>query len=380
MEVYLDNAATTKPVQQVIDDFVSVSQNYWYNPSSIYQKAIDTRELLEHAREQCAESINASPEEIYFTSGGSEGNTMILKGILDYYYNPVFFYSELEHPSIYNNIKQMPMHNKMKVGVNDKGGIDLDSLEGALELMGAGYNFVVIQMANNEIGTIQDIKTISKIAHRHYARVIVDAVQAYMHIPIDVQRLGIDMLIVSGHKFGALKGTGFVYIRNEKALKVNPLILGGHQEIDMRAGTENVAGIVAMGNRVEYLSSHMGAERTRKIIRKLESRIYEECRDICLITSNGSDKSRWRLPNNISLTFHGKSATQIVTLLSGYGIYVSAGSACSSGESVPSRTLKAIGLSDEDARSTVRFTVNTDITDKDIDYVVDKLKVCLKAL
>lgn len=380
--IYLDNAATTKPSRQVINDFVYVSQNYWYNPSSIYQKAIDTRMLLEQAREQCAKSINANSEEIIFTSGGSEGNTMVLNGIFEYYNKePIFFYTELEHPSVLNNIKKLPAYNKVSISVDNNGHMCLDELEGALELVGLGYNFVVVQMANNEIGTIQNIKAISDIAHKHCARVIVDAVQAYMHIPIDVKELGIDVLITSGHKFGALKGTGFVYVnKNDKALRINPLIIGGHQEIDMRAGTENVAGIYAMGRRVEYLSSHMETEYVRQISEILKSKIYEECSDICDIHFNGSNDSKWRLPNNISITFNGKSAMNIVTLLSEYGICVSAGSACSSGEPAPSKTLKAIGLSNEEAKSTIRITVNSDTTEEDINYFIERLKLCLKTI
>lgn len=378
--IYLDNAATTKPTQKVIDDFVYVSQNYWYNPSSIYQKAIDTRSLLEHAREQCAKSINADPEEIVFTSGGSEGNSMLIKGIISYYKDPVFFYTDLEHPSVIRNLDNLNVYNRIRMNVDNEGKIDPLELDNALSLIGEGYNFVYVQMANNEIGTIQDIKSISEVAHRHHAKVIVDAVQAYMHIPIDVEELGIDMMVVSGHKFGALKGTGFVYIKNGKGLRINPLIEGGHQEISMRAGTENVAGIYAMGNRVEYLSSHMETEHIRKISKKLESRIYEECREFCNMHSNGAEDSKWRLPNNISITFRGKSATNIVTLLSEYGVCVSAGSACSSGDPTPSKTLKAIGLSNEDALSTVRMTVGSDITDEDIDYIVKLLVTVLQVV
>lgn len=378
--IYLDNAATTKPTQQVIDDFVYVSQNYWYNPSSIYQKAIDTRSLLEHAREQCAKSINANPEEIVFTSGGSEGNSMLIKGIISYYEDPVFFYTDLEHPSVIRNLDNLNVYNRIRMNVDNEGKIDPLELDNVLSLIGEGYNFVYVQMANNEIGTIQDIKSISEVAHRHHAKIIVDAVQAYMHIPIDVEELGIDMMVVSGHKFGALKGTGFVYIKNGDGLKVNPLIEGGHQEIDMRAGTENVAGIYAMGSRVEYLSSHMETEHIRKISKKLESRIYEECRELCNIHSNGAEDSKWRLPNNISITFRGKSATNIVTLLSEYGVCVSAGSACSSGDPTPSKTLKAIGLSNEDALSTVRMTVGSDITDEDIEYIVELLVTVLQVV
>lgn len=378
--IYLDNAATTKPTQQVIDDFVYVSQNYWYNPSSIYQKAIDTRSLLEHAREQCAKSINADPEEIIFTSGGSEGNSMLIKGIISYYEDPVFFYTDLEHPSVIRNLDNLNVYNRIRINVDNEGKIDPLELDNVLSLIGEGYNFVYVQMANNEIGTIQDIKSISEVAHRHHAKVIVDAVQAYMHIPIDVEELGIDMMIVSGHKFGALKGTGFVYIKNGNGLKVNPLIEGGHQEIDMRAGTENVAGIYAMGNRVEHLSSHMETENIRKISKKLESRIYEGCREFCNMHSNGAEDTKWRLPNNISITFRGKSATNIVTLLSEYGVCVSAGSACSSGDPTPSKTLKAIGLSNEDALSTVRMTVGSDITDEDIDYIAKLLVTVLQVV
>ena len=353
--IYLDSAATTKPTPHVIRDFVWVSENCWYNPSSIYQGGVEARTLIENARKICAESIGCSSEEIYFTSGGTEGNNWALADIKTYC-------SNMEHPSVFNNCYYTLFHVD-EHGFVYKGG--LYSIE--------EDDIVSIQLANNEIGTIQDIKSISEIVHRANAILHVDAVQAYMHIPINVKKLGIDMMSVSGHKFGALKGTGFLYVN--KDINFEPMLLGGHQEMNMRAGTENVAGIYAMGNRVKYIMEHgYNVVHVANITRKLSKAIYEKCGDLCEIIANGAENTKWRLPNNLSLTFRGINAEALLIMLSEQGIYCSAGSACSAGLPEPSHVLKAIGLSDEDAKSTLRFTVTEDLTDEDIDYVANTLE------
>ena len=359
--IYLDSAATTKPTPQVINDFVWASKNCWYNPSAIYQGGVEARTLVETARKICADSINCSPEEIYFTSGGTESNNWALADIKTYC-------SRMEHPSVFNNCYYTLFH------VDEHGFVYKGGLYSTEE-----DDVVSIQLANNEIGTIQDIESISKIVHDANAILHVDAVQAYMHIPIDVKKLGIDMMSVSGHKFGALKGTGFLYVN--KHINFEPMLLGGHQEMNMRAGTENVAGIYAMGNRVKYIMEHgYNIVHVANITRKLSKAIYEKCGDLCEIIANGAENTKWRLPNNLSLTFRGVNAEALLIMLSEQGIYCSAGSACSAGLPEPSRVLKAIGLSDEDAKSTLRFTVTEDLTDEDIDYVADTLEKCIELL
>lgn len=380
MEIYLDNAATTKPSDECLKDYIEAAKKYWANPSSVYQPAIEARTAIEHAREQCAKSINADLEEIIFTSGGSEGNNMLIHGIEYYYENPTYFYSQLEHPSMFKAIESTVGSTLVDIPVRQDGLINLDVLEHSLKYVRYSYNFVVVQLANNEIGTIQDIKDISTIAHNYHARVIVDAVQAYMHIPIDVKEMGIDAMVVSGHKFGALRGTGFIYLN--KRLKIAPMIWGGHQEIDMRAGTENTAGIVALGNQVERICE--------KDIEHSMSRTESARKDLLIAISNMCKKNDWhytvngsyfnRLPNNLSITFEGVKASDLVTLLGDRGIYISAGSACSSGESVPSKTLIAIGLTDDEARSTVRLTMNDILTPSQIEYIKENLEVCIKIL
>lgn len=361
--IYLDSAATTKPTAQVIDDFVWASKNCWYNPSAIYQGGVEARTLIENARKICAESIGCSPEEIYFTSGGTESNNWALDAS-----GTSSYCSILEHPSIFNNCYYSLFH------VDEHGFIYKGGLYSIEE-----DDVVSIQLANNEIGTIQDIKSISEVVHDANAILHVDAVQAYMHIPINVKKLGIDMMSISGHKFGALKGTGFLYVN--KDINFEPMLLGGHQEMNMRAGTENVAGIYAMGNRIKYIMEHgYNVVHVANITRKLSKAIYEKCGDLCEIIANGAEDTKWRLPNNLSLTFRGINAEALLIMLSEQGVYCSAGSACSAGLPEPSRVLKAIGLSDEDAKSTLRFTVTEDLTDEDIDYVADTLKKCIELL
>ncbi len=363
--IYLDSAATTKPTPQVINDFVWASKNCWYNPSAIYQGGVEARTLVETARKICAESINCSPEEIYFTSGGTESNNWVLSEYRREYC------SAIEHPSVTSNSLGW-------IKVDKYGFVNIDDINKILERAYCD-EVISIQLANNEIGTIQDIKTLSKMAHDASVVLHVDAVQAYMHIPIDVKELGIDMLSVSGHKFGALKGTGFLYVN--KDISFEPMLFGGHQEMDMRAGTENVAGIYAMGNRVKYIMEHgYNVVHVANITRKLSKAIYEKCGDLCEIIANGAENTKWRLPNNLSLTFRGINAEALLIMLSEQGIYCSAGSACSAGLPEPSRVLKAIGLSDEDAKSTLRFTVTEDLTDEDIDYVADTLEKCIELL
>ena len=320
--IYLDSAATTKPTSQVINDFVWASKNCWYNPSAIYQGGVEARTLVETARKICADSINCSPEEIYFTSGGTEGNNWALADIKTYC-------SWMEHPSVYDNC----YYSLFKV---DEHGFIYKSTLYCVE----EDDIVSIQLANNEIGTIQDIESISKIVHDANAILHVDAVQAYMQ-----------------------------------------MLLGGHQEMNMRAGTENVAGIYAMGNRVKYIMEHgYNIVHVANITRKLSKAIYEKCGDLCEIIANGAENTKWRLPNNLSLTFRGVNAEALLIMLSEQGIYCSAGSACSAGLPEPSRVLKAIGLSDEDAKSTLRFTVTEDLTNEDIDYVADTLEKCIELL
>jgi len=226
-------------------------------------------------------------------------------------------------------------------------------------------------MANNEIGTVNDIAAISKVVHEYGGTLHVDAVQTFGQIPINVKEMGIDMMSVSFHKFGGFKGCGFLYVR--EGIGLSPLIHGGHQFDGRRAGTENVPMIYALGNQVERMKQPEG-----KFDAWLLHTIYDKCGDICPIYLNGDTVNR--LPNNLSLTFQGINAEALITLLDMKGVQVSAGSACCAGDKVPSRVLKAIGLSDAEALSTVRISVGEDIGIEECEAFVNILRECLLSL
>lgn len=378
--IYLNNASTTKPDKKVIDDFVYCAENYWHNPSDISNDGLEAKDIIENAQEQIAISINAKPEEIIFTSGGSESNNWAIKGYVDNYDVDLILSTEIEHPSVYNTCLFCKERGTrlIYIPVNGCGVIDLDYLEEMMKTHNKCKILVSIMMANNEIGTIQPIKEISDIVHRYDGALHVDAVQAYMHSPIDVQDLGIDMMSTSFHKYGGFKNCGFLYIR--EGIELTPLIHGGHQFNSKRSGTENVPMIYAMGNQAERLNANLISsykhieEMYNYIIMQIYIK-YETFNKVCL---NGEPYNR--MYNNLSFTFEGIDASMLIYLLELEGVYVSAGSACCAGTNTPSKVLKAIGLSDEAAFSTIRISINEKTTKKEIDYFIDALFKCIKSI
>lgn len=380
MQIYLNNASTTKPDKSALNDFMWCAENCWHNPSDLSEESLSSKEIIENAQKQIAESINAQPEEIIFTSGGSESNNWAIKGYLDRYRGvTTIITTEIEHPSVYNTCKYFENkgYKLVYTPVDTYGRVDVVKLENLIADNSYLFPFVSIMMANNEIGTINNIAAISKVIHRYGGTLHVDAVQAYMHTPIDVQELGIDLMSTSFHKFGGFKGSGFLYIRN--GIELSPLIHGGHQFKSKRAGTENVPMIYAMGNQVEKYNKYFAG--LTAIIKELYDylivQVYDKCKD-CAVYLNGHPSDR--LYNNISFTFEGIDSHTLIALLEQEGIYVSAGSACCSGDMTPSRVLKAIGLNDNDAFNTIRISIDYKITKKDIDFFVDKLSMCIKSI
>ena len=379
--IYLNNSSTTKPTKQVIDDFVWCAENSWHNPSDITIHGLGAKGFILNAQKQIASSINANPEEIIFTSGGSESNNWAIKGYLDNYDVDLILSTEIEHPSVYNTCLFCKDRGTRLIYIptDNFGVVKLDYLEKMIEIHKDCKILVSIMMANNEIGTIQPIKEIANIIHKYNnACLHVDAVQSYMHVPVDVEALGIDMLSASFHKFGGFKNCGFLYVRN--GIELTPLIHGGKQFNGLRAGTENVPMIYAMGNQVERLRKYFDAQMkvTKELYDYTLNKIYDACGDLCDIYLNG--EPRERLYNNISLTFNSINAEQLITLLDLNGIQVSAGSACSAGNQRPSRVLKAIGFSDEEAFSTIRVSFDFGTTKNDIDIFVESLVECIKSL
>lgn len=374
--IYLNNASTTKPTKEVLQDFIWCADNYWANPSDISTDGIRAKQIIIHAQEQVANYIGAKPNEIIFTSGGSESNNWAIKGYVDRYHGVKnIITTEIEHPSVYNTCQYLKDkgYNVIYAPIDKTGQVDVNKLQ---ELIGEFLllcPFVSIMMANNEIGTINNIASISKVVHTYGGTLHVDAVQAFGQIPINVKEMGIDMMSVSFHKFGGFKNCGFLYIKD--TIELTPLIHGGHQFDGRRAGTENVPMIYALGNQIERLS-----KQSHSVIRDyLYNKICEECSQLDInVQLNGNLVDR--LPNNLSLTFKGINAEALITLLDINKFYISAGSACSSGTKNPSRILKAIGLSDEDSFSTVRISIGKDTTIEECDEFVKVLGECLESL
>ena len=351
MNIYLDNASTTplcnaakKAIIEHLDDFG--------NPSSSHELGRQSRVLIEDARERIAKCINADPSEIYFTSGGSEANTLALNN------RRHSMSSKFEHHSI--------VSDWAKISVTQDGFINTHKLNKMFsEWWEIPFDIMSCMYVNNEIGTIQPIKELATIAHRHGILFHTDAVQAIPYIPIDVKELGCDILSASGHKFGAPKGVGFLYA-NKKS-KPSPVIHGGKQENGIRPGTENVLGIVAMATALEDTVEHM--EERNQYVLKLRDKLLGKLLKIDGAHLNGSAENR--IPGNINIRFSGVSGSKLVTLCSLYGIYISAGSACNEGISEPSHVLKAIGLSDEEALSSVRITLSYHNTEEEVDEAAD---------
>lgn len=373
-KIYLDAAATngfTSVDKVIIDEITCAMKYYWQNPSSLY--ATEVKDKIDECRKNIADFIGAKPEEIYFTNGSSESNNMAIRGFVDWADSEfgrdvVVITTKIEHKSILELVKNPCLNAVVRYCDVDKNGvIDYEHLEKELSMCRFFPTLVSVGMANNEIGTIQDIKTISNLVHKHGCKLHVDATQAVGKIPIDVEELGIDMMSVSGHKISpVLKGIGFLYKRN--GIGIKPLIYGV-QERGLRGGTENTFGIIGLSKAIEccdvnYETIEDTIELRDYFINKLESK--SGCK------LNGCRE--YRLPNNINVTFpQNVTGEALLYTLDLSGIQISTGSACNSSSIEPSHVLKAIGLSDEDAMKTVRFTLADDTTYEDIDYVIDEI-------
>ena len=376
--IYLNNSSTTRIDKEVLDDFVWASEQYWANPSDISADGVKAKTVIYHAQEQVANYIGAKPNEIIFTSGGSESNNWAIKGYLDRYPDVRnIITTKIEHPSVYNTCLYLAEkgYNVVYTPVTSSGEVNILRLSELLEKPGLSHPFVSIMMVNNEIGTINDIAAISKIVHSYGGVLHVDAVQAFGQIPINVREMGIDLMSVSFHKFGGFKNCGFLYIK--EGIELIPLIHGGNQFDGQRAGTENVPMIFALGNQVERMK-HKGFP-DRKMINYLFNEIYDTFLDFPFFY-NGALSPESSSPNILSLTFREVNAEALITLLDMKGIQVSAGSACCAGDKEPSRVLKVIGLSDEEAFSTIRVSIGKDTTREECDEFVKVLGECLKSL
>ena len=381
--VYLDAAATSKynNIDDIIVDTITTAmRDSWMNPSSLYAGNIKNK--IQHCRINIANFINAKPEEIIFTSGASESNNMAIRGWDDEIWLTTYKKSNIittliEHKSLLEVLENGNLGSTVYFcDVNGDGVVDYESLE---RLLSKHYFndepiLVSICMANNEIGVIQDIKKIADLVHRYNGVLHTDATQALGHIPIDVKELGIDMMSCSGHKISpVLRGIGFLYKRN--GLSIQPLIYGV-QENGLRGGTENTYGIIGLSKALEYCDA--SNDKINEMCNKRDYFIgLLESKFDCELNGDGWE----RLPNNINVSFpQNITGESLLYTLDMSGVKVSVGSACNSHKYEPSHVLKAIGLSDEDAMRSVRFTLSDDITYEQINYVVKEIEKTIKLI
>lgn len=374
--IYLDNAATTQMYPEVLEAMLPYFTEYYGNPSAIYTFAEEGRRAVDKARRTMAELIHGKPEEIYFTGGGSESDNWALKATAEAYASKGkhIITSTIEHHAILHTCAYLEKqgYEITYVKVDENGKIKLDELEAAIR---PDTILISVMTANNEIGTIQPVAEIGKIAHEHGVLFHTDAVQAFGHIPLNVEEMHIDMLSASGHKMNGPKGVGVMYIR--KGVKILSFIHGGAQERKRRAGTHNVPGIVGMGKAAELAKDTM-SERSRREIELREHLIERVLEEIPYTRLNGDRTDR--LPNNVSFCFRFVEGESLLILLDQAGICGSSGSACTSGSLDPSHVLLAIGLPHEIAHGSLRLTLSEKNTLEEIDYTVEELKKIIERL
>lgn len=374
--IYLDNAATTKVNKKVLESMMPYFSEIYCNPSAAYSFATKGRIAIEEARNYAAKLIGASDMEIYFTSGGSESDNWAIKAVAESFYDKGkhIITTKIEHHAVLHTCEYLERHgfDITYLNVDSDGKVRLDELKKSIR---EDTILISVMTANNEIGTIQPVAEIGKIAHEKGILFHTDAVQAYGHIPINVDEMNIDLLSASGHKFNGPKGVGIMYIR--KGVKIRSFIHGGSQERGRRAGTYNVPGIAGLGTAAKLAMENMAkrAEKEKELRDYFIDRISAE---IPYTVLNGHREDR--LPNNINFCFRFVEGESVLIMLDQAGICASSGSACTSGAIDPSHVLRAIGLSDEMAHESLRLTLSYENTKEEIDTVVGELKRIVERL
>ena len=368
--IYLDNAATTKTAPEVVKAMLPYFSEHYGNPSSIYSLGTESKKAVSGVRESIAKSLGAATNEIYFTAGGSEADNWAIKATAEAYAQKGkhIITSVIEHHAVLHTCEYLEKRGfeVTYVGVDENGILKLDELEKAIR---PDTILISVMFANNEIGTIQPIKEIGRIAKEHGILFHTDAVQAYGQLPINVDEYQIDMLSASAHKLNGPKGIGFLYIR--KGLKTRSFIHGGAQERSRRAGTENVPGIVGLGAASARAFSRM-EEKTKKEIELRDYLIRRIEEEVPYCRLNG-DRTR-RLPNNVNFSFRFVEGESLLIMLDMRGICASSGSACTSGSLDPSHVLLAIGLPHEIAHGSLRLTLSEENTKEELDTTVEAIK------
>lgn len=373
--VYLDNNATTPLDPAVAEKMSEFLKEHFGNPSSLYPIGREVKDIINEAREIIAKALGASRSEIVFTGSGTEADNFAMRGVLNAFPEKnEMITSAIEHPAVLQtaNFLEQTGVKVTYVPVDEHGMIDLEFLKEAITPQTA---LISIMFANNELGTIQPIEKVSKIAKEKGVLVHTDAVQTFGKIDVDVNALGVDLLSISAHKIYGPKGVGALYIR--KGTKISPLIYGGHQEREMRAGTENTIGIVGFGEAVRVIRKR--GDKAKKRIEKLAERLKRGVEEkIPKVKFNGHEKKR--IKGTLNFSFLGLEAEAILLALATKEIYVSTGSACSEGAEEESHVLSAIGLRPEIARSSIRMSLGRFNTEEDIDIVLSELPEIVEKL
>ncbi len=376
MKVYMDNAATTKLSPDVLNAMMPYLTDIYGNASSVHAFGREAREGVEHARNQVAAAINASPDEIFFTAGGTESDNMAIKGVAHKYAKKGkhIITTAIEHHAVLHTCEALEKegYEVTYLPVDEDGLISVEQVKAAMR---DDTLLVTVMFANNEVGTIEPIAEIGALCRERNVLFHTDAVQAVCHVPIDVKAMNIDLMSISAHKFHGPKGIGALYCR--KGIVLEPVIVGGAQERKRRAGTENVAGIVGLGAAIERAHKNMSADMARvsALRDKLISGILK---NIPYVKLNGHPTQR--LPQNVNFSIRYIEGESILLMLDINGIAASSGSACTSGSLDPSHVLLAMGIPHEIAHGSLRLTLSDMTTDEEVDYVLETLTKIVKRL
>ncbi|MBT7166674.1 MAG: cysteine desulfurase NifS [Victivallales bacterium] len=373
--VYLDNNATTRVAPEVLEAMLPFLTDFYGNASSIHRFGGQVHKAIDQAREQVASLLGALPEEIVFTSCGTESdNAAVLSALQNDVSRRTVVTTRVEHPAILGlcSVLQERGYHIEYCPVNGKGMLCLDRI---CEMIDEQTAIVSVMWANNETGNIYPAINLADIAHERGALFHTDAVQAVGKVPIDLAKTNIDFLSLSGHKLHAPKGVGALYVR--KGVRFSPFMIGGHQEEGLRAGTENVAGIVALGRAAVLAAANMDEERTRvaALRDRLETGLLGSCPNARV---NGNPSSR--LPNTTNISFEFVEGESILLMLDQFSIAASSGSACTSGSLEPSHVLRAMGVPYTAAHGSIRFSLSRYNTDDDVDLVLEKMPPIIRRL
>ncbi len=374
--IYLDNAATTKTRPEVVEAMLPYFTEYYGNPSSVYEFSNASKKAISHSRETIARSLGAKTNEIYFTAGGTESDNWAIVATAEAYKEKGnhIITSKIEHHAVLHTCEYLEKRGfeVTYLDVDENGVVKLEELKKAIR---PTTILISIMFANNEIGTIEPIKEIGEIAKEHGIIFHTDAVQAFGHVPINVDEYHIDMMSASGHKLNGPKGIGFLYIRT--GIKMRSFMHGGAQERKRRGGTENVPGIVGLGKAVEIAMETM-EERTKKETELRDYLMERVMSEVPYVRINGHRTKR--LSNNVNFAFQFIEGESLLIMLDMDGICGSSGSACTSGSLDPSHVLLAIGLPHEIAHGSLRLTLNAENTKEEMDYVVESIKKIVEKL